>query len=627
MAAGKAGGVAEVAGEHVGVADGSGIGGEGLGDGFFDQAFLESDAEVAGEELDERLALGGVQGAQALGEEVDAGERSGRGGELLEKRREAGEVERFGFEREFLQQQAGGAGGVVLGLGNLAVAFLADAGEFQQGAAQRGGAGLGRAAIGCAGQGAAGQPVGSEREVIVARQAAEVDGEVADFFQAAAGFTGETAEAGEVGERADRPDVAGAGAGLGAAAGQGIAGGGRRELEVELVVAHRGPGIVAALAEFRGELAGGAVDGEDPLWPDPLDALEQAGVVGMVGQRDGFIDPVAVARSRGQGPAAEHGDAAVRDGAEELGADGVRRGDDGVAGWDRAIEHERLRQTADTGFAAGAGHFGDAGVEQGRDAVFVEQGERFLGLAERVAEEHGNLAIGQGVVDEAEDGAFHLQRRWKGVVGQAEGGFEDEEIGLLEDDGLGGSAFADLEVAGVEQGGPVGNACHVKHRGAGDVAGGQQAEAVAVALDGGAEGDGVEAGFGEVVARADQRGGDGGAERAFVAGEVVGVGVGDECPRFRVPGIEPEVEFREMEAALVTDFDHAGPRSSGMRGGSSIAKRLDFEVAEDRVDGRFGSATSSTALADWPLFPCPRFHQPDRPNAIPSRERRSSGWR
>ena len=92
---------------------------------------------------------------------------------------------------------------------------------------------------------------------------------------------------------------------------------------------------------------------------------------------------------------------------------------------------------------------------------------------------------------------------------------------------------------------------------------------MAISLDGGAERDGVDAGLGEVVARADQRGGDGGAQRAFVAGEVVGVGVGDECPRFRVPGIEPEVEFRELEAALVTDFDLAG----WMRGGRRLERR------------------------------------------------------
>ena len=47
MVTGEAGGVAEVAGEHVGVADGRGVGGEGLGDGFFDESFLEADAEVA----------------------------------------------------------------------------------------------------------------------------------------------------------------------------------------------------------------------------------------------------------------------------------------------------------------------------------------------------------------------------------------------------------------------------------------------------------------------------------------------------------------------------------------------------------------------------------------------------
>ena len=47
LAAGEAGGVAEIAGEHVGVPDGGGVGGECLGDGFFDESFLEADAEIA----------------------------------------------------------------------------------------------------------------------------------------------------------------------------------------------------------------------------------------------------------------------------------------------------------------------------------------------------------------------------------------------------------------------------------------------------------------------------------------------------------------------------------------------------------------------------------------------------
>ena len=123
----------------------------------------------------------------------------------------------------------------------------------------------------------------------------------------------------------------------------------------------------------------------------------------------------------------------------------------------------------------------------------MEQGERFLGLAERVAEQDRDFAVGQSVVDEAEDCAFHLERRGEGEVRQAEGGFEDQQVGLLEDHGLGGAAFADLEIAGVEQGGAVGNAGHVEHRGAGDVAGGEEAQAVAGVLDRGVEGDGFEA--------------------------------------------------------------------------------------------------------------------------------------
>jgi hypothetical protein len=57
---------------------------------------------------------------------------------------------------------------------------------------------------------------------------------------------------------------------------------------------------------------------------------------------------------------------------------------------------------------------------------------------------------------------------------------------------------------------------------------------------------------------ADQRRGDIRAKSRFVPGEVVGVGVGDERARFRVPWIEPQVNFGEVQASLKADFDHWG---------------------------------------------------------------------
>ena len=54
--------------------------------------------------------------------------------------------------------------------------------------------------------------------------------------------------------------------------------------------------------------------------------------------------------------------------------------------------------------------------------------------------------------------------------------------------------------------------------------------------------------------------GDVRTERGFVPGEVIGMGVGDERARFRVPWIEPKVEFRKVQAAVKTNVDQIGWR-------------------------------------------------------------------
>ncbi len=41
-----------------------------------------------------------------------------------------------------------------------------------------------------------------------------------------------------------------------------------------------------------------------------------------------------------------------------------------------------------------------------------------------------------------------------------------------------------------------------------------------------------------------------------MTGEVVGVGVGNEGAGFRIPWIEPQVGFWQIQASLETDFDH-----------------------------------------------------------------------
>lgn len=79
--------------------------------------------------------------------------------------------------------------------------------------------------------------------------------------------------------------------------------------ELELVIAVNGPGVVAAGAEFGGELAGAAVKGVNVFWGDFFDGFEEAGEVGVVGEREKGVDAVAVFRPGGESPATEHGGA------------------------------------------------------------------------------------------------------------------------------------------------------------------------------------------------------------------------------------------------------------------------------------------------------------------------------
>ena len=45
-----------------------------------------------------------------------------------------------------------------------------------------------------------------------------------------------------------------------------------------------------------------------------------------------------------------------------------------------------------------------------------------------------------------------------------------------------------------------------------------------------------------------------------MTGEVIGMGVGHESPWFRVPWVQPQVEFRQVQATLETNFDQSAGR-------------------------------------------------------------------
>ncbi len=87
------------------------------------------------------------------------------------------------------------------------------------------------------------------------------------------------------------------------------------------------------------------------------------------------------------------------------------------------------------------------------------------------------------------------------------------------------------------------------------MAGGQQAQPEPVAHNRHMERDRLNAAFRQMEALSNQRGGDVRAKGRLVPREVVGMGVGDEGAWLRVPGIEPQVGFREVQAALETNFN------------------------------------------------------------------------
>jgi hypothetical protein len=101
------------------------------------------------------------------------------------------------------------------------------------------------------------------------------------------------------------------------------------------------------------------------------------------------------------------------------------------------------------------------------------------------------------------------------------------------------------------------------------VACGEQAQAEAIADDRHVKRHGFQPVFGDPEAAAEQGCGDFRTQGRLVAREMVGVGVRDKGTRFRVPWVQPQVGLRQVEAALVTNFDQT---AGGLRIFPGIAK-------------------------------------------------------
>ena len=95
------------------------------------------------------------------------------------------------------------------------------------------------------------------------------------------------------------------------------------------------------------------------------------------------------------------------------------------------------------------------------------------------------------------------------------------------------------------------------------MSGRQHAQAIAIDIKGSVIVHGLEAIFSHLEALTNQAGSGFRAQDGVVPGEVIGMGVRDECPRARTLWIEPKIDLRKMESALVTYFDQIGAEPNG----------------------------------------------------------------
>lgn len=314
--------------------------------------------------------------------------------------------------------------------------------------------------------------------------------------------------------------------------------------ELELVIAVNGPGVVAAGAEFGGELAGAAVKGVNVFWGDFFDGFEEAGEVGVVGEREKGVDAVAVFRPGGESPATEHGGAFGLQVFDERSFPEVGRCDDDGAGWDGLAEEFGFGKI-DSGFPDGLGHFVDRLVENDGELGAGEDGVDLLGFTERVGIEDWGLAEFESFLGEGENIGVDFFGEGKDEVRETEGRFHGEDVGLGEDRGFGGEGSARFEITGVEEGFSV--VFDADHGGAGDVPGGEELDVVSI------DGDLIfpveekESVFGDGVAPAENVTGGNGAEDFFVSGEVVSVSVGDEGERAGAMGVQLHAQLGKGE--------------------------------------------------------------------------------
>ncbi len=182
-----------------------------------------------------------------------------------------------------------------------------------------------------------------------------------------------------------------------------------------------------------------------------LDVAQERWKVGVIGEREGGVGAVAVARAAVERPTREHRRARgttahrLRQGASRgrpnQDARPVERGD--------IVAH--VGRQCDAGFLVDAGHRADRAVRHERQAGATENRERLLGFPERVRVEDRNRPVFERFARPLDHRARDLGARRKDVLRPAVGALHQHDVAALHFGRLGRVRGLQLEIARVDE--------------------------------------------------------------------------------------------------------------------------------------------------------------------------------
>ena len=322
------------------------------------------------------------------------------------------------------------------------------------------------------------------------------------------------------------------------------------------------------LAQRPRKVRGKTVEGENSFRRDALHEFDETGKIRMIAQRKRRVGSIAKPAIRIDRPAGEHRGAHP--------AELAQRG--------RQVRHRRANQ-----------HFASRGpavkllvsrkllaellinlrelenrfVQQNRQTRVRQPAQQLLAFAERIAEQHRRLVIVNRLATKARHTFQHLARRRELILRPAVSRLHDERVRPAGARGLArfrGQTLAQFEIAGVKQGFAPG--FDQAHRAAENMAGGQQGDLPANAA--GLERCRLVEGQNLFLARAaeprlHERRGRRARDHFSMLADVVAVRVADEdavSAGLRLARVEPQFQRRQINAAAVVLERHGRHRDN-----------------------------------------------------------------